>query len=347
MKKILSLLLVFSAFLFSTEIWFTVDKSQLKSVEKIAGQFFPNAKTRFFLWEDGLTDMSSFIKRGIKPDVLLTGHTFVPYIANIDPSFKQVDPLFLDIRALYVWGTHSSLPVNRWRDLLFYIQNHPDFIALPKKWSPNNLYNFLSFFNDQLPFWISQIPFSPQNMVYTVKIMYKLMDNYNRVFKENPESSFFNKENSAIISGVWMYNLLKNQDTSFSLFDVPSSQNGVRGFKGAYVSIYFNNDNTTDAIKQILRSYNFQKETWEVLDLLPTNEQLQKELEQNKYLNKLYAIANSSPWVTAIEPKKIEYRTDVLNFLLNNKRKFEKMDESSLNRIFNNNLYFRLIKILN
>lgn len=347
--KILKIFFLFSllSLMFSAEIWFTIDESQLDEVNSLSKTFFPNDNVKIFFWDTGLKEMSSLIKKGNKPNVLLTGHTFVPYIANIDSRFDNVEPLFLDIRALYVWGTSKVIPLNRWRDVLFYSQSHPDFISFPKVWSSNKLYNFLSFFNDQLPFWISQTPFSTQNMIYTVKLMYKLMENYPSIFKDDPESSFLSKENKAIISGVWMNNLLKKQNAEFSVFDVPASQNGIRGFKGAYVAIYFDNEEGTNHTKKILRSYNFQEKTWQILNLLPTNKELKETLiASDTHLLKLYEISEYSPWATSIEPKKLEERTDVLNFLLQNKKNYQNMDENNLNNFFNNRLYFKFMKIL-
>ncbi len=348
MRKInIILFLLLLAFTYSSEIWFTVDKSQNDQILKISQEFFPNDEIKIFYWDTGLKEMSKLIKKGVKPNVLLTGHTFVPYIANIDSRFQHVEPLFLDIRALYIWGTPKIIPVSRWRDVLYYAQSHPDFIAFPKTWTSNKLYNFLSFFNDQLPFWISQTPFSTQNMIYTVKLMYKLMDNYPNIFKDDPESAFLNKENNAIISGIWMLNLLKEQNAEFSLFDVPASQNGVRGFKGAYVAIFFKDTPETNNIKEILRSYSFQEKAWKILNLLPTNRELKETLQQtDEQLNKLYEISEYSPWATSIEPKKLEERTDVLNFLLKNKQNYQSIDENKMNKFFNSKLYFNFMKLL-
>lgn len=343
----LSILFILLSFVFSSEIWFTIDTSQNEEMKKISQAFFPNDIIRVFYWDNGLKEMTKLIKAGHKPNVLLTGHTFVPYIANVDSRFDHVEPLFLDIRALYLWGVPKIIPVSRWRDVLFYAQSHPDFIAFPKLWTSNKLYNFLSFFNDQLPFWISQTPFSTQNMIYTVKLMYKLMDNYPMIFKENPEESFLKKENKAIISGIWMLNLLRQQDAEFSVFDVPASQNGVRGFKGAYVGIFFKNDEETNAIKDTLRSYEFQEKTWKILNQLPTNQQLKAHLQEtDSKVNKLYEISEYSPWATSIEPKKLEERTDVLNFLLKNKKNYQDIDEKNMNKFFNNRIYFKFMKLL-
>ncbi|GEM_PF-3420380 len=346
-KLKLSLLILLVPMIFATEIWFTVDKSQIEEITKITKEFFPNDEVKFFYWDTGLKEMSKLIKSGKKPNVLLTGHTFVPYIANIDSRFDHVEPLFLDIRALYIWGSPDVTPVNRWRDVLFYAQSHPDFIAFPRTWSSNKLYNFLSFFNDQLPFWISQTPFSSQNMIYTVKLIYKLMDNYPMLFKDNPEESFLKKENQSIISGIWMLNLLKKQNATFSVFDVPASQNGVRGFKGAFVGIYFKNDTETKAITEKLRSFEFQSKAWKTINLLPTNSKLKNYLQTaDAQLSKLYEIADYSPWATSIEPKKLEERTNVLNFLIDNKTNYQALDEKNMNKFFNNSLYFKFMRLL-
>ena len=348
MKKILPiLLLVFCSTLFSAEVWFTIDKSQYEEVSKITKEFFPEDEVKIFFWDNGLTKMKKLIKKGKKPNVLLTGHTFVPSIANIDSSFNHVEPLFLDIRTLYVWGYHKSLPVSRWRDVLYYAQSHTDFISFPKTWTSNKLYNFLSFFNDQLPFWISQTPFSPQNMIYTVKLMYTLMDNYPRLFQADPTDSFLKKKNKAIISGVWMHNLLKEKKEQFSVYDVPKSQNGVRGFKGAYVAMYYDNSADTTQIRNVLNSYNFQNKTWKAINLLPTNSQLRKHLSANNpHINKLYKIADYSPWATAIDPKKLDDRTAVLNFLLKNKKNYHDKDENKITKFFTNKTYFKFMKLL-
>lgn len=346
-KFTLALFVLLLSFSFSGEIWFTIDKSQNEQILEISKEFFPNDKIKIFFWDTGLKEMTKLIKKGAKPNVLLTGHTFVPYIANIDSRFDHVEPLFLDIRALYVWGKPTVIPINRWRDVLYFAQSHPEFIAFPKNWTSNKLYNFLSFFNDQLPFWISQTPFSTQNMIYTVKLMYKLMDNYPIIFKDDPEGAFLNKENQSIISGIWMLNLLKKQNAEFSVFDVPASQNGVRGFKGAYVGIFFKNNPETTAINDILKSYEFQEKAWKILNLLPTNRLLKSELQAtDEQLNKLYEISEYSPWATSIEPKKLEERTDVLNFLLKNKKNYEQLDEKNMNKFFNSRLYFKFMKLL-
>lgn len=175
--------------------------------------------------------------------------------------------------------------------------------------------------------------------------MYKLFNNYPRMFKEDTVQSFLNKENSAIISGLWMYNLLLERGDSFSVYDVPRSQNGVRGFKGAYVAIYFNSDIKTLEIKEKVNSYEFQHQTWEVFQQLPTNVVLRGELSSiDKRIAKLYEIADVSPWATSIDPYQLNKRTKVFNFLLGNNSKYQNLEDNKMTKLFNNDLYFTLFR---
>ncbi len=310
-------------------------------------RYFPDATIRVFYWDNALPEITRRIRHNDVPDILLTGHTYVPFISQHSKEFGGVEPIFWDVRVLYVWGSKPQLPVKTWSETLNYLQTHTAFMSFPTTWTPDSFYNYLSFFNDQLPFWISQTPFSSQNMVYTLKFLVMLRKVYPGLFKKDPVEAFLKKENYAIISGLWMYTILKQQPSEFSVFPVPESQNGNREFKGAYVGIHFNNRAQTQKAMQTLRSHNFQQETWETLNLLPTNIDLQGELSKDPILASLLSICQSNRWASPIEPKVLSDRIEVLNYLLRKETDPEKIKESRVLKFFNNKLYFRLMKWFN
>ena len=98
---------------------------------------------------------------------------------------------------------------------------------------------------------------------------------------------------------------------------------------------------------QTLRSHNFQQETWETLNLLPTNIDLQGELSKDPILASLLSICQSNRWASPIEPKVLSDRIEVLNYLLRKETDPEKIKESRVLKFFNNKLYFRLMKWFN
>ncbi|OGI11018.1 MAG: hypothetical protein A2Y40_00025 [Candidatus Margulisbacteria bacterium GWF2_35_9] len=345
-KKILIISFLLFSFIFPLDIWITIDKSQQDNVVPIFKKFFPNSNLSIFYWEDALPKMISKIKRQDLPDIILTGHTYVPFIATHYSKFSRVDPLFWDIRALYVWGNKEYMPINNWSEIINYIQSHTNFISFPTKWDPNSFYNYLSFFNDQLPFWISQTPFTVQNMLYTTNLLATLKRGYPSVFRDNPTKSFLSQETSSIIAGLWMYNILKFRQEQFTVYPVPKSQNGIAEFKGAYVGILFNDTSDTLKALELLNSYDFQQKIWIPLNLLPSNKKLQSTLKADPVLTKLIEISNSSRWATSIEPDILTNRIEVLNYLLQKPDLLKNFNEKKLRKFFNNKLYFNIMKLI-
>ncbi|MDD5456026.1 MAG: hypothetical protein PHV30_03220 [Candidatus Margulisbacteria bacterium] len=335
------------SFVFPLDLWLTLDKGQEDKITPILQQYFPQAKIRIIYWDNAFKEITKSFKNKKLPDILLTGHTYIPFVAQYYSNFYKVKPLFWDIRAFYVWGDNPAIPVRTWTDTLNYLQNHTNLMSFPNKWLANDFYNFLSFFNDQLPFWVSQSPFSTQNMLYTVKLLATLKKIYPGMFKDNPVEAFLKREDYSIISGLWMYNILKKQEFAFSVYPVPQSQNGIQEFKGAYVGIYFNQRNETMKAANVLNSYNFQKDTWEILNLLPSNTQLQTELKEDPVLEQLIQISEQSRYASAIDPAVLQNRIDVLNYLLNKKGLLDKFDDKKITRLFNNKLYFSIMKWFN
>jgi hypothetical protein len=327
------------------DLWVTLDPSQETKIKESLHQFFPNAKVTTFYWETSFKDISNKIKGGEHPDILLTGHTYIPFISSHLPDFYKVSPLFWDVRVLYIWGKKSELPVNHWSDILYFLQTHGNLISFPKNWDNNQFYNYLSFFNDQLPFWLNTSPFSSQNMIYTTRLIEKLQNNYSSLFRDNPVDSFLKHDTQAIISGVWMYNHLKAQDKPFKVYSVPQSKNGIKAFKGAYVSVQFNEDiNTTQAIKR-LHSYTFQSQTWEQFGQLPTNPELIKFLQRkDSSIKTIFDISKDSRWATSVDPEKLGHNLRVLNYLLKNPKFFKKASAKKLMRLFHHPLYFNIFR---
>jgi hypothetical protein len=317
----------------------TLDPSQEKQVKQQVARFFPSANIRMFYWDTALPQITELIKKQRFPDILLTGHTFVPFIAEYTSAFNRVDPLFWDVRALYVWGKDPQLPINDWANTLYYVQTHQQFIAFPNEWTPDSFYNFQSFFNDQLPFWISQTPLSPQSMAYTAKLLTTLKKVYPALFTDNPVEAFLHKDNTAIISGIWMFDLLKQKKDAFSIFPVPESQNGSREFKGAYVAICFGDPAHQKNTRKILNSYNFQKELWLTLHMLPANSTLQNELAKDPQIATLLEITRSTKWASTAEPKVLQDRMRVLNMILSNKKMQNNFNEQKALKLFTNKLY--------
>ena len=348
-KQIFSILfgIIIMSCSFGLDIWLTVDPSQEAQVKQHVTHFFPQATIRVFYWDTALPKITKLIKKKKYPDILLTGHTFVPFIAQYTSSFSRVDPLFWDTRALYVWGKGTQLPINDWSNTLYYMQTHQQFIAFPNEWTPDSFYNFQSFFNDQLPFWISQTPLSPQSMAFTAKLLITLKTVYPDLFTDKPVDAFLRKDNFAIISGVWMYNLLKQQKDDFSVFPVPESQNGSREFKGAYVAICFGDKIQQKSARQILNSYKFQKDLWPILQLLPNNEQLQNEIAKDPQIATLLQITKSTKWASTAEPKILQDRMKVLNMVLSNKKMAKNFNEQKVLRLFANKLYVMWSKWFN
>lgn len=332
---------------FGLDIWLTIDPSQEVQVKKHITHFLPQSNIRVFYWDSALPQITKLIKKKKYPDILLTGHTFVPFIAQYTSSFSQVDPLFWDVRALYVWGKNTQLPVNDWANTLYYMQTHQQFIAFPNSWTPDSFYNFQSFFNDQLPFWISQTPLSPQSMAYTAKLLATLKTVYPALFTDKPVEAFLHKDNFAIISGVWMFNLLKQQKDPFSVFPVPESQNGSREFKGAYVALFFGDKIKQKSARQIMNSYKFQKDLWPILQLLPNNAQLQNEIAKDPQIATLLEITKSTKWASTAEPKVLQDRMNVLNMILHNKKMQKEFNEPKALRLFANKLYLTWSKWFN
>ena len=50
---------------------------------------------------------------------------------------------------------------------------------------------------------------------------------------------------------------------------------------------------------QKLKSLEFQKDSWKIFGLLPTNEKLQKELATNENIAKIIQISKKSKWATS------------------------------------------------
>jgi hypothetical protein len=332
---------------FGLDIWLTLDPSQEQQLKQHVSKYFPQANIRVFYWDTALPQITKLIKHKKYPDILLTGHTFVPFIAQYTSSFSRVDPLFWDVRALYVWGKDPQLPINDWANTLYYIQTHQQFIAFPNEWTPDSFYNFQSFFNDQLPFWISQTNLSPQSMAYTAKLLTTLKRVYPALFTDKPVDAFLHKDNFAIISGVWMFDLLKKQKDPFSVFPVPESQNGSREFKGAYVAICFGDQLKQKSARLIMNSYKFQKDIWPVIQMLPNNPQLQKEIAIDPQIATLLEITKSTKWASTVEPKILADRIKVLNMILQNKKMQKDFNEQKALRLFANKLYVMWSKWFN
>ena len=343
--KLLFLICIFS-FVFPLDIWVTIDKTQEASLKTFFSSILPQAKVKFFYWDTALKDINKLIKKNIKPDILLTGHTFVPSIANNFPEFDSIEPIFWDIRALYVWGEKPVSPVSSWTDMLYYLQTNGSFLSFPKQWSADSFYNFHAFFNDQLPFWVSQTPFSGLNMSYTLKLLTTLKKVYPHIFSDDPVKSFLNKEDEAIISGLWMYGLLKKQNEPFSVFTVPKSEKDIE-FKGAYVGIYFNNDSTTQKAKDTINSYRFQKLSWSIFGLLPVNPKLQSELGEDPMMNVLIKNADTSKWASPVDPQELNQKISILNYFLKKKDITKNFNEKKYSNFFNNKIYYMLFKWFN
>ena len=345
-KLIIFLSLFLISIAFPLDVWLTLDKSQEEKVLPIVKRFLPKANISVYYWETALPQMISKINKHQLPDIILTGHTFVPFIAEQHSNFSRVEPLFWDIRALYVWGNQEYMPINNWSEIINYLQSHTNFISFPREWDANSFYNYLSFFNDQLPFWVSQTPYTVQNMIYTTKLLATLKQGYPTVFKKNPTESFLKKDTSAIISGLWMYNILKFRKEPFTVYPVPKSQNGISAFKGAYVGIFFNNNPETQKAAKLFGSYAFQKKIWIPLNLLPSNKDLQNKLKADPVLDRLIEISNASRWATSIEPDVLSQRINVLNYLLKKKDTLRNFDEKKLRKFFNNKLYFTIMNLI-
>ncbi len=346
-KKIIIIIFLLFSYSFSLELWLTIDKSQEAATQKLVKKYFPQANVTYFYWDTALNQITKKITQNKLPDVLLTGHTYLPFIAQYYSNFESVAPLYWDVRALYVWGDNPNLSVVNWQETLFFLQNHTRFMAFPNQWTVDELYNYLAFFNDQLPFWISTSPFSSQNLLYTIKLLTTLKKIYPALFKDKPVEAFLKKENEAIISGPWMYNILKKQKAPFTVFPVPKSQNGIQEFKGAYVGIFFNNDSATQKTKDILNSYKFQKDSWQIFNLLPTNQKLEDELYEDPILKVLIDITKSSRWASSVEPNSLKEKVDVLNFFLKKKNTNEKFNDKKILGFFNNQIYFKIMKWFN
>lgn len=331
-KKLIIILMLFQV-IFATNIWLTIDQSQQNKVSKLMNNFFPDAQITYFYWENGLHEILTKIKKKKVPDILLTGHTYIPFIAYHYKAGPLTEPLFWDVRALYIQKDTKSTNTSNWSELINYIQNHNNFISFPNNWTADNFYNFLPFFNDQLPFWVNQSPFSALNMMYTTKLLSKLKQNFPNLFTDNPNEAFLSRKTKAIISGLWMYNLLEKRGIEFYVNPVPESRNGVKAFKGAYAAVFFNKK--SKSLVSVLKSYDFQKNAWKIFSLLPTNKILLEELKLNPKLKKLIQINKESRWASSIDPSLLQDRLDSLNKLLNDKKNTEYSNQKLLKHFDN------------